>query len=356
MDIQAILNYTFLGNTVLRWGIAVVVAIFTFVLLRIVRRVIRGRINRLAKRTSVFVDDLITGLLGSTRTFFFFGLALYIGSTILQFDEGVSQLISQGITLLLLAQAVIWGNYAIQKSIEHYSAQESSSSSTKTTLSAINFIARLVLYSLLILFALDNLGINITTLVAGLGVTSIAVALAVQNILGDLFSSLSIVLDKPFEIGDFVVVGDYSGSVENIGLRSTRLRSLTGEQLIFSNNDMLSSRIRNYKRMLERRVVFNLGVTYGTPADKLKAIPGIVEEAVDKHSQVRFDRTHFKNFGDFSLNFETVYYMLKPDYTLFMDTQQTINLDIYERFAQEGIEFAFPTQTLQVQGLGDNPA
>ncbi len=355
MDVQAILNYVFLGNTVLSWGIALVATLLSFILLRVIRRVMRGRVNRLAKRTSFFGDDLITGLLGNTRSFFFFGLSLYVGSTLLNFSDSISTLFLQGITLLLLAQIFVWGNYAIQKSIEHYSSHENSSSSTKTTLSAINFIARLILYSLLILLALDNLGINVTTLVAGVGVTSIAVALAVQNILGDLFSSLSIVLDKPFEIGDFVVVGDYSGSVENIGLRSTRLRSLTGEQLIFSNNDMLSSRIRNYKRMLERRVVFNLGVTYDTTPEQLRAIPKIVQEAIEKHDYVRFDRTHFKNFGDFSLNFETVYYMLKADYALFMDTQQDINLDIFERFAKEGIDFAFPTQTLQVEGLSEKP-
>jgi small-conductance mechanosensitive channel len=228
MDIQTVIAYEFLGNSIFRWGAALVLALITFGVLRIVRRIVRGRLNHLAKRTSIYVDDLITGLLGDTRSFFFYGLSIYVGSSLLEFSERPSKLILQGISLLLLAQIFVWGNYAIQKSIEHYSAHEDSSSSTKTTLSAMNFLARLVLYSLLILFALDNLGINITTLVAGLGVTSIAVALAVQNILGDLFSSLSIVLDKPFEIGDFVVVGEFSGTVENIGLRSTRLRSLRG--------------------------------------------------------------------------------------------------------------------------------
>ena len=352
MNFQALLNYELLGNTALRWLIAVVVSILVFILLRIIRRIFRGRIRRLALRSSVYVDDLITGLFSSTQSFFFFGLALYVGSTLLIFDEGLSRLINQGITLLLLAQAALWGNYAIRKSIEHYSSQESSSSSTRTTLSAINFIARLILFSLLILFALDNLGINITTLVAGLGVTSIAVALAVQNILGDLFSSLSIVIDKPFEIGDFIVIGDYSGTVENIGLRSTRLRSLSGEQLVFANNDMMVSRIRNYKRMQERRIAFSIGVTYDTPTEKLRQIPDMIKTAIEAQESTRFDRSHFSSFGDFSLNFETVYYMLKPDYALYMDTQQAINLELMEQFSKEGIEFAFPTQTLHLQGSG----
>lgn len=357
MNFQDLLNYEILGNTALRWLIALVVAVLVFILLRIIRRIFRGRINRLAQRSAVYFDDLITGLLSTTRSFFFFGLALYVGSTLLEFDEGVSRLINQGITLLLLAQAALWGNYAIRRSIEYYSSREDSSSSTRTTLSAINFIARLVLFSLLILFALDNLGINITTLVAGLGVTSIAVALAVQNILGDLFSSLSIVIDKPFEIGDFIVIGEFSGTVENIGLRSTRLRSLSGEQLVFANNDMMVSRIRNYKRMQERRIAFTLGVTYDTPTEKLKMIPEIIKNAIENQGSTRFDRSHFSTFADFSLNFETVYYMLKPDYALYMDTQQAINLELLERFGEEGIEFAFPTQTLYLQGnLLQSPA
>lgn len=349
MNIQTILNFELLGNTTLRWLIALVVSVLVFILLRIVRRIFRNRINRLVKRSAIYVDDLITGLLGTTQSFFFFGLALYVGSTLLIFDEGVSRLINQGITLLFLAQATLWGDYGIRKSIAHYSSQEGSSGSTRTTLSAINFIARLILFSLLILFALDNLGINITTLVAGLGVTSIAVALAVQNILGDLFSSLSIVIDKPFEIGDFIVIGEFSGTVENIGLRSTRLRSLSGEQLVFANNDMMVSRIRNYKRMQERRLAFTIGVTYDTPAEKLKLIPEIIKTAIERQENTRFDRSHFSTFGDFSLIFETVYYMLKPDYALYMDTQQAINLELIERFSEKGIDFAFPTQTLHVQ-------
>ncbi len=171
----------------------------------------------------------------------------------------------------------------------------------------------------MLLLALDNLGVDVTALVAGLGVGGIAVALAVQSILGDLFASLSIVLDKPFVIGDFIIVGDLLGTVENVGIKTTRVRSLSGEQLIFSNADLLNSRIRNYGRMYERRVVFTVGVTYDTPRHKLE---------------------------DFSLDFETVYYVQDPAYNLYMDIQQAINLELYQRFADEGIEFAYPTQTL----------
>ena len=213
-------------------------------------------------------------------------------------------------------------------------------------MNALSFIARLVLWATILLLILDNLGVDITALVAGLGIGGVAIALAVQNILGDLFASLSIVLDKPFVLGDFVIVGDLMGSVENIGIKTTRVRSLSGEQLVFSNNDLLTSRIRNFGRMQERRVVFKLGVTYQTPAEKLEGIPGIIREAIEARDKTRFDRSHFASYGDFSLDFETVYYVLSADYNLYMDIQQAINLAIFRRFADEGIEFAYPTQTL----------
>jgi small-conductance mechanosensitive channel len=213
-------------------------------------------------------------------------------------------------------------------------------------MTAVGFVARLVLWSVILLLALDNLGVDVTALVAGLGVGGIAVALAVQNILSDLFASLSIVLDKPFAVGDFLIIDSFLGSVEHVGLKTTRLRSLSGEQLVFSNTDLLGSRIRNYGRMFERRVVFKIGVTYQTPRDKLTKIPGIIREAIEAQDKTRFDRSHFNEYGEFSLNFESVYYVLGPDYNLYMDIQQAINLRIHERFEEEGIEFAYPTQTL----------
>jgi small-conductance mechanosensitive channel len=194
--------------------------------------------------------------------------------------------------------------------------------------------------------ALDNLGIEVTALIAGLGIGGIAVALATQNILGDLFASLLIVLDKPFVLGDFIVVGDFVGHVEKIGLKTTRLRSLSGEQLVVSNNDLLQSRLRNFKRMIERRVLFTVGVTYDTPLEKLAAVPGMIREIIESQPDVRFDRSHFKEFGSYSLNFETVYFVLSPEFGRYMDRQQAINLAIYDRFAQNEIKFAYPTQTL----------
>src|SRR5690606_7585627 len=170
------------------------------------------------------------------------------------------------------------------------------------------------------------------------------------------FGSLSIVLDKPFVIGDFIVVDGLAGTVERIGLKTTRVRALSGEQLVFSNADLLGSRIHNYKRMQERRVVFSFGVTYDTPPEKVAAIPNMVREVIEARENTRFDRAHFQKFGDSDLTFEVVYYMLVADYNLYMDTQQAINLELLRRFAADGIEFAFPTRTLYVNQLTPVPA
>jgi small-conductance mechanosensitive channel len=191
--------------------------------------------------------------------------------------------------------------------------------------------------------------VQITPLLASLGIGGLAVALALQNVLSDLFASLSIVLDKPFVIDDFIAVDDLQGTVEHVGLKTTRLRSLSGEQLVFSNSDLLSSRVRNYKRMLERRATFTIGVIYGTPVEALREIPKLIRAAVESQPNTRMDRTHFQKFGDSSLDFETVYFMLVPDYAVFMDVQQEINLYLYEAFQERGLEFAFPTRTLWLE-------
>jgi len=195
---------------------------------------------------------------------------------------------------------------------------------------------------------MDNLGFNISAIVAGLGIGGIAIALAAQAILGDLFSYFVIFFDRPFEVGDFITVQDKVGTVEYTGIKTTRVRALSGEQLVFSNTDLTNSRIHNFKKMQERRVVFKLGVIYQTPASQLEQIPKIVRGIIEKHNDVRFDRGHFATFGDFSLNFEFVYFIIGSDYVKYMDTQQSINLEVYREFENRKIEFAYPTQTLFV--------
>lgn len=339
----------YLNNTVLEWFLALVTALSVYFIILGLRRVLRGRLQRFVSRTDTPLDDTFVTLISETRWFFFLGVALFAGSQILELGPELTLIANRAFTLLLILQVLFWGNRAIGLLIDYQTNKEHTSASERTTLSAINFISRLFLYSLLILITLDNFGLDITTLIAGLGITSVAVALAVQNILGDLFASLSIVLDKPFEIGDFIVVGDFSGSIEKIGLRSVRVRSLSGEQLVFANKDLLESRIRNYKRMQERRTVFEFGVIYDTSAAKLRRIPELIKEAIEAQDKVRFDRAHFKSFGNYALTFEVVYFMLEPDYTLYMDTQEAINLYLFEVFEREDIAFAFPTQSVLLQ-------
>jgi len=200
-----------------------------------------------------------------------------------------------------------------------------------------------------IVFLIDNLGYDITTIVAGLGIGGIAIALAAQTILGDLFSYIVIFFDKPFRPGDFIVIDDKMGSVEYIGIKTTRIRTLGGEQLICSNTDLTNSRVHNFKRMQERRVVFSFGVEYDTSSEKLRKISGIVKEIITSKEDIRFDRAHFKSFGAYSLDFEVVYFVLSDDFNKYMDIQQDINLQLFELFEKEEIVFAFPTQTVLLQ-------
>jgi small-conductance mechanosensitive channel len=344
------LDALYFGNTLRTWLIAIAVFVILTALLSIVKRVLVGRLKILAQKTTTDLDDLFVELIGRTRLPFLAAVSLYFASQFLHRTPEVQGYLRGLIVLILVIQAGIWANgliaYGIRRATKKRGGPDSAASSG---LSAIGFVARLVLWVIVLLLALDNLGINITALVAGLGVGGIAVALAVQNILGDLFASLSIVLDQPFVIGDFIVVDTMSGSVEHVGLKTTRIRSLSGEQIIVSNADLLRSRIRNYKRMQERRVVFTVGVEYNTPADKLEMVPGLLKEIVTSHAHVRFDRAHFQTFGESSLLFEVVYFVRDPDYNKFMDTQQAINLAVVRQFGAEGIRFAFPTRTVYVK-------
>ena len=336
------------GNSLLAWSIAIAVTFVAYVLLRLTISFIRGRLVRLARTTTNQWDDIIIHALTRTKALTLIVVAVYLGAYSLTISDGTRRIVGVVTTITLLIQAGIWTGSGVRTLLKRYADEHGDDGASITTMNALGFVARLVLWGAVALLALDNLGVDITALVAGLGVGGVAVALAIQNILGDLFASLSIVLDKPFVNGDFIVVGEMLGSVEYVGLKTTRIRSLSGEQLVFSNADLLGSRIRNFGRMYERRVVFTIGVTYDTPREKLLEIPNIIRESVEAQEQTRFDRCHFKEYGDFSLNFETVYYVLVPDFNVYMDKQQAINFRMHERFENEGIEFAFPTQTIHL--------
>jgi len=344
------LEGVYLGNTLQNWLIAICILLAVFVALKIIQRTVIRKLEKMAAATDNQIDDLVVSMLKQTKFLILLVASAYVASHAITLKPSIAALWQKAIVLILIVQGGLWASAgtsfalgrALQKRMDH-------DASSATTISLLGFVARVFLWVIVLLLVLDNLGVNITGLVAGLGIGGIAVALAVQNILGDLLASLSIVLDKPFVIGDTIVVDKLTGTIEHIGLKTTRVRSIDGEELIFSNNDLLKSRIHNYKRMHERRVVFSLGVVYQTPLEKLTGINDLVRNIIEAKPQVRFDRVHFKEYGDSALNYEVVYFVKNPDYKIYMDVQQAINLDIFRRFAEEGIEFAYPTRTLLVQ-------
>ena len=335
-------------NRLWQWLLAAALFVGVYAGLGLLKGLARRHLAQLAGRFDSSVAQLVADMVGRrTSPLVLLVVAAYAGSQALEIPHAVAGALRAATVAVLLLQAALWANGIIDhwvlRSLEERAREEPEAASV---ISLVSLGSRLVLWGLVLLVVLHNAGVDITALVAGLGVAGIAVALAVQNILSDLFASLSIILDKPFVVGDFVVVGDYMGTVERIGLKTTRVRSLSGEQLIFSNTDLLNSRIRNYKRMQERRVLFTIGVTYQTPYEKLAAIPSIIREVVEAQENTRFDRAHFARYGDFALVFEVVYFVTVPDYNVYMDIQQSINLALYRRFAAEGIQFALPTQTI----------
>ena len=343
------MNQTILGNTLIQWTFAITVFLIGFILLQLAKRLTASRLAALASKTDTQWDDIVVGAIKQTKTLFMLVVSIFLGSILLQLPDRVLSILQVTFIIFLLIQLGIWLTVITISMVEHYSKRTlAKNPAAATTMNAVGFISRIVIWSVIILVALDSMGINVTTVVAGLGIGGVAVALAVQNILGDLFASLSIILDKPFVMGDFLIIDEHLGSVEYIGLKTTRIRSLSGEQLIFSNSDLLKSRIRNYGRMFERRVVFNIGVTYSTSRDKLKRIPEFIRNAIDAQEKTRFDRSHFMKYGEYSLQFETVYYVKSPDYNVYMDIQQSIYFAIHEALEREQINFAYPTQKLFV--------
>jgi small-conductance mechanosensitive channel len=272
-----------------------------------------------------------------------------IGVGMLDLPDRWASRVSQLWFLALVLQAGLWVDrlvaIALRRQAERHGGASAALSASGTL---ISWGARTLLWSIVALAMLSNLGVNITAFVASLGVGGIAVALAAQNVLGDLFASVSIAADKPFEVGDFIVFGSVAGSVETVGVKTTRIRSISGEQVVIGNTELLKQTVANYKRLRERRIVFGFGVTYDTTADQAAEIPGIVRSIVEASTQVRFDRAHFKAFGESSLDYEVVYIVLDPGYGVYMDEQQRINLALMRELANRGIEFTFPTRTLHI--------
>jgi len=335
------------ANNYHNWLFALATAIFTFVVLRLANALFLRYAARMSERGKGEWFRDLEAMFRRTKTWILAIAAACAGSLPLGLSAEHMQFVRAAAVTVLLVQAALWAGALVSASIARVSERRRETDAAgATTLAALGFVGRMAIWSAAALLIVANLGIDVTAMIAGFGIGGIAVALAAQNILGDLFASASIVLDKPFVLGDFINVDNKMGTVEYIGLKTTRLRSLTGEQVVFSNADLLKSRIHNYKRMYQRRILFTIDVTYDTPVEKVSAIPGILREAVESCERVRFDRAHFARFSESALAFEVVYFVLAPEYNVYMDIQQEINLTILRRFTEEKIAFAFPSRTI----------
>jgi small-conductance mechanosensitive channel len=352
MNFNDLLSLPIFSNSPLSWLMASGVGAGAFALLLLMRRTVRHYHRRFEESGGASFARIPLQVASRTAALFFLVLALFTGAQVLTLGSTSAQVLAKAITIALFWQAGIWAVATASAWLEHKRRRSLvADRAALGSISIIGVIINAVIWALVALLTLDNLGIDITALVAGLGIGGIAVALAVQNIFGDLFASLSITLDRPFVVGDFLIVGDVLGTVESIGVKSTRLRSLDGEQIVMPNSDLLSSRVRNYGRMLERRVVFATAVTYETPVDLLERIPRLIREIIEGQADTRFDRSHFATHGAASLDFETVYYVRSPDYNRYMDIRQAINLRLHRELAKLGIEFAYPTQKVFVASI-----
>lgn len=333
----------FLGNTLGDWTIALAIFLITFTVLPVARRLIAAQRRRLVARTPLRMHpaiDLAALLAGRTNRLFLWGAALWLASRDLSFPPGLGRWLTVALVLLLWMQIALWVTAAVRFAID-LRRQRSTGPDTllKSSMEVILFGAGLLIWGVAALFALDNLGVEIRPLLAGLGIGGIALALAVQTVLADLLASLSIALDRPFGLGDFLTVDDCQGTVEHIGVKSTRLRSINGEQIIISNGDLLKARLRNYGRLIERRALLVLPVHYETPVATLAAVPRAVREIIEATPEVRFDRCHLLRCTETALEFEAVFFVTRPEYKAYADAQQSINLRILERFRAMEVSF-----------------
>lgn len=336
------------------WAISAAAVLAIYFVFRIIRAAIAG-VLRNKNQPANSVRNIFANLISGTNSLLIImAAAALAGPFIFPLSDEAIRYLQKAFVIVIIIQAAIWlqviARAVLVRVAERHSADEST---LANALSLLTLFANIVIFALAGAMVLANVGIDITALVAGLGVGGIALALAAQNVMKDLFASLSIVLDRPFVKHDFIRFNDNLGEVQKIGLKTTRLRSLSGEQLIIGNDQLLAQEIRNYRRMSERRIVFTVGVLYQTPHAKLEKIPGMIRQIVEaQEGMTRFDRSHLSAFADSSINFETVYFVQSRDYNDYMDVQQKIYLALHKTFEQEGIDFAYPTRTLWIEGGG----
>lgn len=343
------LDTEYFGNTVQSYLIVIGMIMGGMLIIRLFRKGILHRLKRWASTTETNLDDYV---ISAVERFILPMLnvgVMYLAIKYLNLTEEGSKMVRNAFVVAFTFYAIRLGTSSLKILLESYAKHQEGGVEKVKQMKGIMIVINILIWSLGGVFLFDNLGYNVTAIVTGLGIGGLAVALAAQTILGDLFNYFVIFFDRPFEIGDYIVVDDKKGNVEYVGIKTTRIKSLTGEQIIISNSDLTNSRVHNFKRMERRRIVFTLGVTYQTTPEQLRAIPGIITKIIVDQKDAQIDRCHFSSFGDSSLNFETVYYVTEPDYAKYMDIQQSINLQVFDAFYKEKIDFAYPTQTLFIE-------
>ena len=344
------LVYPIAGNALGRWLMALLVVVISYAIVRLIVARLGAALEKLSKHTATKIDDIFASAVKSTKPLPCLGLALFLGSLVLELPT-TARVFTQAIAaVMLVIQLGLWTQAVLMGSLGAWTAKNAGVSNRTTLASGLGIAARFVLWSVVVLVVLSNMGVRVDALVAGLGISGVAAALAVQNLLGDVIASVSIFVDRPFDLGDFIVVETYEGTVEHIGWRSTQLKSISGEQLILPNSDLMRSRIRNFKRMEERRVELILGLSYNTSADDVEHAPGLIREAIASVDGVRFDRAHFKGFGTTALEFVAVWFIDTADYAVFMNKQQQVNLGILRRFRDLGLIFSRPLEAVGAPG------
>jgi len=343
--IKSFLQQYFGENAVADLQLAAIIFAVTIVVVWVIKTQIVVLLGKYAKKTKMKTDDAILETIQGIKLPFFAAVALYASVQHMQLPE----LLGTVIHALFLIAVIFEVIKLLEKVITFFaSAGLSKGKEGKKVSTLITFAVRLVLWVVGLLLILSNLGFNVNSLIASLGIGGIAISLALQNILGDLFSSVSIMIDKPFEEGDFIVAGTDKGTVKHIGLKTTRIEALQGEEIIISNTELTTTRISNFKKLKERRILFTVSAAYGTPTSKLKKVPKMIKDIITTQKNARFDRAHFGAMNAYSLDFEVVYYVKDGDYAKYMNIQQNINLEILKAFEKEGIEMPFPTQTVHV--------
>lgn len=350
-----ILNQTFVGNSIQDFLICFGIILLLVVIIRIFKFVVLKRLEKIAEKSKTKVDDILILSVEKYILPLFYFLVIYLGISYLKIHPNVKRIIDSTIIVITTYFAIRFFASLIRFTIRHYWEKREYQGETTASLKGLSNFISFLIWILGAIFILDNLGFKISTIITGLGIGGIAIALAAQAVLGDFFSYFVILFDKPFLIGDFIIVDNKMGVIERIGLKTTRLKSLTGEQIVFPNSDLTKARIHNYKKMERRRVVFKIGVVYETSFENLKVIPQIIKNIIENTVNTTFDRSNFQSYGDFSLNFETVYYVENPDYNLYMNIQERIYLKLYEEFMLRKIVFAYPTQTIYLNKEESEP-